>query len=69
MSQSEIAKNLDNKKDILNWLIKNNFRDLKSIGIAFNLYYTNKNLLDKIIKENNTKYITDFSNKTEMNKS
>ena len=68
MSQSEIAKNLDNKKDILNWLIKNNFRDLKSIGIALNLYYTNKNLLEKIIKENNTKYISDFSNKTEMNK-
>ena len=68
MSQLEISKNLDNKKDILNWLIKNNLRDLKLIGIVMNLYYTNKTLLDKLMKENNTKYILEFSHKNEINK-
>lgn len=55
MTQKEINKSMEKKREILNWLIKNNIRDLKRIGKVMNLYYTNKELLDKIIEKNQFK--------------
>jgi len=52
MSNREINENLENKKKILLWLIKNNLRNLKQIGKVMNLYYTNPETLNEIIKKN-----------------
>ncbi|MFH1451580.1 MAG: type II/IV secretion system ATPase subunit [archaeon] len=57
MSQNEINQDLERKKSILNWLIKNNIRDLNSYGKVMNIYYNNPNLLDEIIKKNDTKRV------------
>ena len=53
MSQREINNDLDEKKNILKWLIKNRLRSFRQIGKVMNLYYTNKNLLSEIIRKNN----------------
>ncbi|MCA9485474.1 MAG: CpaF family protein, partial [Nanoarchaeota archaeon] len=53
MSDSEIKGDLQEKKDILNWLIKNEARSLEHIGKVMNLYYRNKELLMKAIHSNN----------------
>jgi flagellar protein FlaI len=52
MSATEINQNLEKKKKIFEWLIKNKIRDLGSIGKIMNLYYTNYNEL-KVITEHN----------------
>ena len=52
MSQSEINQNLNQKKEILNWLINKGIRSLNETGKVMNLYYTNKALLSEIIKKN-----------------
>jgi len=52
MSQNEIKVNIDEKKAILEWLIKNKIRDLESIGRVMNIYFTDKESLDDIIKHN-----------------
>ncbi len=57
MSKPQINKNLQEKKDILNWLIKQNLRDLNSFGKVMNIYYTNKEFLLESIKKNNIKAI------------
>lgn len=53
MSDTEIKKDLEEKKKILQWLIKNNIRDLESFGKVINLYYKNKEMLLKEMKRNN----------------
>ena len=58
MSQTEINKDLEEKKNIFLWLIKNKIRDLDSIGKVMNIYYTNRNKLNEIIKKNDVKAIT-----------
>jgi flagellar protein FlaI len=55
MSQSELDKNLENKKIILLWLIKNKIRSLEEIGKVMNYYYSDKENLLKEIRENNVK--------------
>jgi len=57
MSQTELNRNLDEKKNILTWLIKNNIRDLNDFGRVMNLYYTDKETLTKINKKNNVKSV------------
>jgi flagellar protein FlaI len=52
MSATEMSKNLQNKKDILQWLIKNKLRNLAEIGKVMSLYYTNKSLLNEVMKKN-----------------
>ncbi|MBU0894696.1 MAG: Flp pilus assembly complex ATPase component TadA [Nanoarchaeota archaeon] len=52
MSEKEIQENLDKKKKILEWTIKNKLNDLKTIGKIMNLYYMNKEKLYDIIKNN-----------------
>lgn len=59
MSQTEIDKDLQEKKSILNWMIKNKIRDINSFGKAMNLYYKNHPVLLEAIRENNTKLILD----------
>ncbi|MCK4650133.1 CpaF family protein, partial [Candidatus Pacearchaeota archaeon] len=55
MTQDEVNKNLEEKKGILMWLIKNGIRSLKEFGKVMNYYYSDKYLLLKEIKQNNVK--------------
>ncbi len=55
MSQTELNSNLDEKKKILLWLIKNKIRDLNDFGKIMNLYYTNKEALLKAVNKNDIK--------------
>ena len=57
MSEIEINKNLEYKKSIFDWLIKNKIRDLESFGKVMNLYYTDPEELKSIIKNNLTNKI------------
>ena len=57
MSQTEINKNLDEKKKIILWLIKKNIRDLNDFGRVMNLYYTDKDELIKAVNKNDIKKI------------
>ncbi len=57
MSQADIAKDLEDKKQILEWLIKNNIRELNNFGKVMNMYYRNRPLLAEAIKKNDKKII------------
>jgi len=57
MSITEINKNLEEKKKIITWLIKNKIRKLDDFGKVMNLYYKNKELLIKSMNKNNVKLI------------
>lgn len=57
MSQKEISADLEQRKKIMLWLIKNNIRDLKSIGKVMNIYYKNKEMLFSAINQNDKKTI------------
>ena len=57
MSQSEINSDLQEKKSILSWLIKNNIRDIESFGKTMNLYYKNNKFLMETIRKNEVKNI------------
>jgi flagellar protein FlaI len=53
MNDSELRRDLQEKKDILNWLIKNESRSLGEIGKVMNMYYRNKEMLIKAMHSNN----------------
>lgn len=57
MSQTEIEREIEEKKSILTWLIKNNIRSLEDFGKVMNLFYRNKELLMKAIRENKKEMI------------
>jgi len=57
MTQSELNQNLEEKKTILSFLIKNNIRDLNEFGKVMNLFYTDKERLMDSIKQENLKMI------------
>jgi len=57
MSQKEISADLEQRKKIMLWLIKNDIRDLKSIGKVMNIYYKNKEMLFSAINRNDKKTI------------
>ena len=57
MSQKEIDDDLIEKKQIFNWLIKNNLRDLNTFGKVMNLYYKNKKLFMRAISHNDIKAV------------
>ncbi|MBX4196278.1 Flp pilus assembly complex ATPase component TadA [Candidatus Pacearchaeota archaeon] len=57
MSETEINKVLADKKQILEWLIKNNIRSLEEFGRVMNLYYKSKDTLLKAMKENSIAWI------------
>ncbi|PIN88857.1 CpaF family protein [Candidatus Pacearchaeota archaeon CG10_big_fil_rev_8_21_14_0_10_34_76] len=49
LSQREVQKNLETKKEILAWLIKENIRSLPEVGKVINLYYKNLPLLTQAL--------------------
>ncbi len=55
MIQSEVEKNLEEKKYILAWLIKNKIRSLKDFGKVMDYYYSGRERLLKEIRQNNVK--------------
>jgi len=57
MDEIEIRKNIDEKKAIFDWLIRNKIRDLESFGKVMNTYYTDQEELRRIVKTNDTKKI------------
>ena len=57
LSQKELNKNLETKKNILQWLIKQNIRSLKDFGNVMNYYYADKEQLLKDISRNDIKKI------------
>jgi len=57
MDEREINKNLEEKKLIFDWLLKNQIRDLESFGKLMNYYYTNPEELKSIISKNQTNKI------------
>ncbi len=63
MSEIEINEDIEKKKRILEWMIKNDVSDLNSIGKAMNLYYTNREELMSIMKHNHAEKITGTKNK------
>ncbi len=52
MSETEIKNYLNEKKKIFDWLIKNKIRDLQSIGKFMNFYYTDKEKLKTMMRNN-----------------
>ncbi len=57
MDEREVAKELQKKKNIMGWLIRNNIRSLHEIGKVFSLYYTNEKSLLEAINKNDPKMI------------
>lgn len=57
MSQREIDENLQEKKKILEWMIKNNIRGLNDFGKVVSIYYLDREGLMKEISENNIRKI------------
>jgi len=52
LSQSDIDKDLLEKKNILSWLIKNKIRNINDFGKIINVYYRNKEALLTAISRN-----------------
>ena len=57
MGDGELKKDLELKKKILNWMIKNKKRDLESVGKVMRLYYLDKEFLLNSIKHNDLKTV------------
>lgn len=57
MSEEEINKSLEEKKNILNWMIKSGLRNLGEMGKVTNLYYKNKKYLLEIMSKNDVRVI------------
>ncbi len=57
MSHTEIEYDLVEKKKILKWMFDKNIRELRRVGKIINLYYTNKGLLNEIMKKNDLSLI------------
>ncbi len=57
MSQKELNKNLEEKKQIILWMIKNKIRNLNDFGRLMNLYYINKDSLMTGIHKNDIKIL------------
>ncbi len=57
MSQSEMGKNLTVKKSILDWLVKNNIRELNDFGKVIRMYYADEWMLSDLMKKNDVKKI------------
>ncbi|MFH1425572.1 MAG: type II/IV secretion system ATPase subunit [archaeon] len=51
MSQTEVERVLEEKKNVLLWLVKQHIRSLEDFGKVMNLYYTNRDLLINSIKK------------------
>ena len=52
LSQRDIAAKLKQKENILNWLLRNNVRDVHSVGKFMSEYYLNKEEVIDIVNKN-----------------
>ena len=52
LSETEINREIDQRKKILEWLMKNNLRSIQEFGHAVKLFYQNKEKLLEIIRTN-----------------
>lgn len=52
MSQADLDKSLEERKEILLWLMKNKLRNLEQFGRTINMYYRDKQALHEIIRKN-----------------
>ncbi|MEK6908899.1 MAG: ATPase, T2SS/T4P/T4SS family [Nanoarchaeota archaeon] len=52
LSEIEIKKELEERKKILDWLIKNNLRSIKEVGNTIELFYQDKPSLTEIMRKN-----------------
>lgn len=68
MSNLEVNDSLKEKMRILDWMIKNNLRNLEEMGRITNLYYRNKELLMKAIQQNKKELIFRKEEKKEEEK-
>ena len=57
MTDKEIEADIETKKNILQWLINNNIRDMSGIGMVMNMYYKNKKELFEKIAKNDINFI------------
>ncbi len=57
MDEREIEKRLKFKEAVFDWLIKHKIRDLQSFGKLMNLYYTDKEKLQDVLKNNKVEEI------------
>ncbi len=57
MEEKELARDLERKKSILQWLIKHNIRSLYEMGKVFSLYYMNEKMLTDALKRNDPQSI------------
>jgi len=57
MSHTEVSNSLKEKMQVLEWMIKNNLRSLDEMGRVTNLYYLNKELLMKAVRQNKKEII------------
>lgn len=57
LSENEIKKELEERKKIIEWLIKNNLRSIKEVGNAIELFYLDKPTLMEVIRKNDTSKI------------
>ena len=55
LSQSEIDSDLRNKEKILLWMVKNNIRELESVGKVIKEYYIDSEAITKIALSNTSK--------------
>ncbi len=55
LAEIELKKNLEEKKSVLEWMIKNKIRDFNDFGKIMNVYYTGIERLRKLMKGNNIK--------------
>lgn len=60
MSESQINESLDERKQILSYLLKENINKLQDFGKVINFYYQNKDDLLNSIRKNNLKKFLNF---------
>ena len=60
MSDSEVKQSLEEKMDILKWLVKNHVNDINKIGRIVAIYYSDPDFLLKRMKESPDKVIEEW---------
>ncbi|MEK6894098.1 MAG: ATPase, T2SS/T4P/T4SS family [Nanoarchaeota archaeon] len=57
LSETDIKKELADRKKILEWLIKNNLRSIKEVGNAIELFYLDRPTLNETMRKNDVSKI------------
>ncbi len=52
MDENEINKNLENKKEVLDWMLKNNIKLVDDVGKVMSVYYKDPDFLLNVVKNN-----------------